>query len=208
MPSSSKAIAACGIIILLGIGMFSFRSTMREQQDRQWVTHTHQVLEKLQAVLIDITQCETGQRGYMLTGQEKYLAPYRAGLDQLHLDIKELRELTSDNPTQQDAIKQLESLITSRLTALARRIKVFEQSGLRAGIEAETSGNDGEERMDQIRALTSGMRSTEQRLLDRRIATATASSRRMKNRHCSRKRFGRPFSGLSRFCNSPGNQQA
>src|SRR3982074_3886580 len=98
MTFSSKAVAACGLMILLCMGVFSFRSTAREQEDREWVTHTQLVLETLQATIIDITEAEAGQRGYILTGQQKYLEPYRAGLDQFQREIKDLRELTSDNP--------------------------------------------------------------------------------------------------------------
>src|SRR3982074_2751866 len=119
MTFSSKAVAACGLMILLCMGVFSFRSTAREQEDREGVTHTHLVLEKLQATIIDITEAETGQRGYILTGQQKYLAPYKAGLERFHQDIKECRALTSDNPTPQDAITRLESLISARLSRLA-----------------------------------------------------------------------------------------
>jgi len=180
MTSSSKAVAAFGLMILLCMGVFSFRSTVREQEDREWVTHTHLVVEKLQSVLIDITQAEAGQRGFILTGQQKYLEPYRAGLSQVHQDIKEVRDLTSDNPAQQDAVRRLESLIAERITALADRLQIFEQRGPMAGTEAIASGNKGGEWMDQIRALINEMRSTEQQLLNRRIATATASTRRMK----------------------------
>jgi CHASE3 domain sensor protein len=59
MTWSSKAVAAFGMMILLCMGVFSFRSTAREQEDREWVTHTQLVLEKLQSALIDITEAET-----------------------------------------------------------------------------------------------------------------------------------------------------
>ncbi len=73
MTSSSKAIAACALIILACIGVLSFWSQVRNDEDREWVRHTYLVVEKLQTVRIDITQAETGQRGYMLTGQDRYL---------------------------------------------------------------------------------------------------------------------------------------
>src|SRR5258708_39388414 len=98
MSPTSKAIAACALIILLGIGWFSFRSTLREEEDRRWVTHTHVVVESLEEILIDVTQAESGQRGYILTGDEKYLKPFEAGAKRIHQDIGEFHQLTSDNP--------------------------------------------------------------------------------------------------------------
>lgn len=182
MTSSSKAIAACALMILLSIGVLSFRSTVRDEEDRGWVTHTHLVLEKLQAVLIDVTQAESGQRGYILTGDEKYLEPYQAGLDQISRDVEGLRKLTSDNPRQQEAIQRLEPFVAGRIAGFADRIEIRKQSGLMAGAEAVARGNKGEHSMEveQIRAQIREMRSTEELLLARRLETAAAGTRRMK----------------------------
>jgi len=180
MTFSSKAIAVCALLIMLGIGLLSFRSTMRDAEDREWVTHTHLVLEKLQGVLIDVTQAETGQRGYMLTGEDRYLEPYREGLNRVQQDIKELRDLTSDNTRQQEAIQRLEPLITARLAGMDERIEVRKRSGLMAGIEAVVRANGGEHLMKPIRVQIVEMRETEERLLGRRLETAAAGTRKVK----------------------------
>ncbi|MGA9980117.1 MAG: CHASE3 domain-containing protein [Candidatus Sulfotelmatobacter sp.] len=179
MIFSSKTIAACALMVLLAIGVLSFRNTIRDEDDRGWVIHTHLVLERLRAVLGDITEAETGQRGYLLTGQERYLGPYSAGLNQSHQDLAELRRLTSDNPVEQDAIKRLEPLIAARIAGFADRIEIRRRSGLMAGVDALTA-TDGEELMAQIRALIAEMRRTEEQLLARRVERAIASARRMK----------------------------
>ena len=70
-----KATAACALIILACVGSLSFWNELRNEEDRAWVTHTYLfVVEKLQSVRIDITQAETGQRGFILTGQDRHLA--------------------------------------------------------------------------------------------------------------------------------------
>src|SRR5271165_485759 len=179
MTSFSKAIAACALMILLGIGMLSYRSTVRSQEDREGVMHTHLVLEKLQAVLIDVTQTESGQRGYILTGDEKYLKPYQAGRDQVHPNIEEARKLTADNPRQQDAIRGLKQLVDARLALLGGRIEIRRTTGLMAGAEAVRT-SDSEESMEGIRERINEMWSTEERLLNIRLEAAIASSRQMK----------------------------
>jgi signal transduction histidine kinase len=179
MTSSSKAIAACALMILLGIGVLSYWGTVRDEEDRDWVTHTHLVVEKLQAVRIDITQAETGQRGYMLTGQDRYLELYRGGVNQVRQDVKELRDLIADNSAGQEAIR-LKPLIEARLAELSDGIEVRKRSGLLAGVEAVAKGNIGEQSMRQIAAQIGGMRQTEAQLLSRRLDTAAASTRRMK----------------------------
>ncbi len=59
MTSSSRTIAACALMVLLAIGALSFRNMIRDEEDRGLVTHTLLVVEKLQAIRIDITQAET-----------------------------------------------------------------------------------------------------------------------------------------------------
>lgn len=180
MTFSSKAIAACALLILLGIGLLSFWSTVRDEEDRGWVTHTLLVVEKLQAIRIDITQAETGQRGYMLTGQDRYLEPYRIGVDRVRQDMTELPDLIQDNPEQREAINRLHPLIIDRLAELDDGIDVRKRSGLLAGAEAVARANNGEKWMGQIAARIGEMRSTEDRLLRIRLEAAAASTRKMK----------------------------
>src|ERR1700755_1235841 len=107
MNRSSKAIATSVVMILICIGALSYWSQMRNQQDRAWVTHTHLVVERLQAIRIDITQAETGQRGYILTGQPEYLESYGTGVATLGQDINALQDLTSDSPREQEDTRRL-----------------------------------------------------------------------------------------------------
>jgi signal transduction histidine kinase len=180
MTASSKVIAASALLILVCIGALSYWSEVRNDRDREWVTHTLHVVEKLQTLRIDITQCETGQRGYMLTGQDRYLELYRAGVDQVRLDMKELPDLTADNPREREAIKLLDPLISSRLAELNDGIWVRKESGLLAGVEAVTRANNGEKWMGQIAAQIGEMRDTEAGLLSSRLETAAASTRKIK----------------------------
>src|SRR5271166_4985634 len=180
MTSSSKAIAASALLLLICIGALSFWSEVQNEADREWVTHTHLVVERLQAIRIDITQAETGQRGYILTGQETYLESYGVGVDKLGQDIGALRDLTLDNPGEQEAIKRLKPLIADRLTELSDGIEVRKQSGLLAGVEAVTHGNNGELWMEMIANQIAEMRRTEAQLLSARLETAAASTRKMK----------------------------
>jgi len=180
MTSSSKTIAACALIILVCIGTLSFWSEGRNDEDREWVNHTYLVVEKLQTIRIDITQAETGQRGYMLTGQDKYLELYGAGVNRVHQDMIELADLIADNSRERDAIRRLDPLIAARLAELGDGIEVRKRSGLLAGVEAVTRANNGEKWMGQIAAQISEMRQTEAQLLSKRLNAAAASTRRIK----------------------------
>jgi C4-dicarboxylate-specific signal transduction histidine kinase len=132
MTSSSKAIALLALLILISIGALSFRSTLRDERDRDWVTHTHLVMENLEEILIDITQAETDQRGYTLTGDEQYRKPFESDVKDVHRDIQRFRQLTIDNRTQQEAGRHLESLMEERLAGLTERMEIRSRSGLAA----------------------------------------------------------------------------
>jgi signal transduction histidine kinase len=144
MTFSSKAIAACALVILISIGMLSYRSTVREGEDRGWVTHTHLVIEKLQTILIDINRAEMGRRGYLLTGQDSDTDEYKAGVNQVHRDIGEARDLTSDNPRQQEAIRRLEATFGKELMEEVRmqisEMRTTEERLLAARLETAAVG--------------------------------------------------------------------
>ncbi len=180
MTRSSKAIAASALIILISIGALSFWSEVRNDEDREWVTHTHLVVERLQAIRIDITEAETGQRGYILTGKNSYLELYEAGVSGVRQDVKALRDLIADNPRQRDVIARLEPLIASRLAELGDGIEVRKQAGLLAAADAVTHADQKEKWMGPIAAQINEMRQTEADLLRSRLETAAASTRKMK----------------------------
>jgi signal transduction histidine kinase len=153
---------------------------LSEEDVRWWVTHTQLVVENLQQIQIDVMQAEIGQRGYILTGDEKYLRSYETGVKNVRLDVGEFRELTSDNPRQQEAVQHLEPLIVARLAGLNLRLEIRRHSGLLAAAEAVANGNNGEELMNEIREQIGEMRRTEEQLLSGREAMAAAGSRKMK----------------------------
>jgi signal transduction histidine kinase len=179
MTRSSKAIAASALIILIGIGALSYWAQVRNEKDREWVTHSLFVVEQLQQIRIDITLAESGQRGYLLTGEGKYLQPYQAGLERVGWDMERLRNLTLDNPTQREAIQRLAPLVAARLAELSAGIETRNHSGLQAGMEV-AYGNTGGEWMGQIGAQIGEMRRTEAELLSARLETAAGSTRKIK----------------------------
>jgi len=166
---------AFGILILVAV--LSYTSLVRNAADRRWVTHTYQVLEKLDDLQTDMINGETGQRGYILTGDNSYLEPYRLGHGQAHRDVKDVRELTADNPVQQRALDRLEPLIAETLVVLQERVEMRRKEGPTAGIAAAEEAS-GKQLMDRIRVVVAGMKQEENRLLALRSRELEASSRR------------------------------
>jgi methyl-accepting chemotaxis protein len=169
------------LAILVVIGSVSYRNTATLTETADMVAHTHQVLEHLQAVLSDVKDAETGQRGYIITGAEKYLDPFHAGQGAISQDIKALRDLTRDNLNQQRRLDVLEPLISGKDGKFAELQETIDArrdtaKGFAAALQIVLTDR-GKRVMDDIRKTIGEMRSEENALLTARSDTAQASAR-------------------------------
>jgi CHASE3 domain sensor protein len=100
-----------GILVILGVlianAALSYRSTSTLINRTEWVMHTDRVIAELEATLSTLKDAETGERGYIITGEETYLEPYQAALGQIDRHVQAVRDLTVDNPSQQARIPLL-----------------------------------------------------------------------------------------------------
>src|SRR6267142_626797 len=101
-------LVAAGILVF--VGWESYRNTARFAEAYEWRKHTYEVLRNLDETVARLVDAETGQRGYLLTGDDAYLEPYRAAIKSIDQTIGNLKNLTSDNPNQQKRIQILEPL--------------------------------------------------------------------------------------------------
>src|SRR4051794_28646326 len=92
---------AIAVLTLVMIGFSGYRSTVHLIDNDQWVTHTHEVRTKLSDLISSLKDVETGQRGFVISGEENFLEPYRAALPDVTKTVAELRALTADNDAQQ-----------------------------------------------------------------------------------------------------------
>ena len=166
---------AAATAILLGVAFMSYSSLLRNAEDRQLVVHTYRVIGKLDGLLRGMTDAETGERGYILTGEDSYLEPYERGLGEVRENTAEVRRLTADNTNQQHSLDLLEPMIAERLRELRERIEVRRKQGLAAGATAVREGA-GKEYMGRVRAVVSAMKGEEERLLALRSAELERSS--------------------------------
>lgn len=76
----------------------------------KWVIYTYKVIAKIDAALAAIVDMETGMRGYLLTGDEEFLRPYKRGIQNFDSTIKQIQELVSNNPEQVKRLKELDKV--------------------------------------------------------------------------------------------------
>ena len=164
---------ACGYlaagVFLLVIGVFSYVSVNRIDNTTHWVDHTYQVITTVNQVTTTLLDAETGGRGYIITGDASYLTLYNSAQASLDSEIKTLRDLTSDNPTQQQNIDVLQKLAADKMAVLTTTIQVRTTQGFEAAQTIVLTGT-GKTIMDNIRTTITGIVNTEQTLLATRLA--------------------------------------
>ena len=172
MPLSFRSKISAGFaaaFLILLVGAFSFRSARDALDAGRWVSHTHEVIGRLDALLADLTDVETGARGYALSGEERYLEPYNRGLRQASVDIAGVRQLTADNASQQRRLDTLVPVVNARLAA-ARDVIASRRTANVMAAATMLRESRGKELMDDVRRRIAEMQTEEQRLLVQRTA--------------------------------------
>lgn len=153
-----------------GSGIISYLNTKTLREDSKLVAHTHEVLQSLNSILSSMKDAETGQRGYVLTGQESYLEPYTAAVSRIDRDIISVQELTQDNPNQQPRIERVKIYVQNKLTELEQTIAIRRTKGFEAALQLVET-NRGKAAMDRLRQQLEEMQLEERKLRSERIAT-------------------------------------
>lgn len=157
---------AASVIVLIAIGVLSYRAVNTLITNNERVTHTQDVLEDLQEIRTFLLQVETDARGYLLTGDEVYFNAYNVDLHEIPLKIAALREKTRDNVSYQQKFIALEQAVASRLALLDEYVKRREVLG--ATVIPQGQGPEGKKRMDAVRASLDAISTEERALLAQR----------------------------------------
>jgi PAS domain S-box-containing protein len=179
-PVYLTAIAAAVIIAAAGWATHSSIEVMAHAEG--WVNHTHEVEFALEQLLSALHDVESGERTYLIVGQESLLEPYTAARPRIDQGLQRIESLTRDNAAQQLRVAALRSAV-STVFALFERAIELRRSGATL-TELADIGGDSEQQTAKIRQLITEMEAVEQRLLlvreanvDRaRVVTATAQA--------------------------------
>jgi methyl-accepting chemotaxis protein len=166
---------ALALIILVILGTVSYRNTTGLIEAAQMKAHTYQVLENLDRVLSTLKDAETGQRGYIITGESQYLEPYQIGTSAVNKTVQTLRGLTADNPNQQRRLDAIEPLIAAKISELKETIDLRKSKGFDAALKVVQT-DKGKTVMDDIRKVITEMDNEERTLLQQRENEMKASS--------------------------------
>jgi methyl-accepting chemotaxis protein len=143
---------ALGPLALLVVGAVAYQMTDHLRQTRNALLETIEERAAIAGLQLRLVDAETGQRGYLLTGQDSYLEPYRSAVAAVASDLDRLNRDTAGDPAQQARIQALRPLIAAKLDELRRTIALRRSRGFDAAI-AVVRSNRGKSQMDQIRAI-------------------------------------------------------
>jgi methyl-accepting chemotaxis protein len=166
---------ALAFLLLVVIGGVAYTSINSLTNTSKSVTHTHEVLEHISEMLSLLKDAETGQRGYVITGDQPFLEPYNNGLNGLPKVIEKLRTLTADNPNQQRRISQAEPLIKAKEEELQQTIDLRRKGDVAQVTQIVRAGT-GKKFMDDLRVIASQMEQEERELLSKRAEEVEAAA--------------------------------
>ena len=149
------------LLILFVTSLASYISIQNLIKSADLVSHSNKVMSSLDGVISTLKDAETGQRGYLLTGDKNFLEPYTGAEDHARDLLNIVSQETVDNAFQQKNTQALQDIVNNRLSIIAKTIKVKELGGTVSVAELLS----GKVYMDDARNTIKKMQAEEQRLL-------------------------------------------
>jgi signal transduction histidine kinase/CHASE3 domain sensor protein len=160
------AMAVLGVL-----GVASYRTTQGLLDAEALVVHTHDVIDSLDNLSTDITAVESAARGFVLTGDQTYLADDSSARSEIEQELGNLQLLTADNAEQQRLLPELRTQLTEKLAMHEQMIGLRTRNDAQGALNLMTTGQ-GHRLMEDIQNRIDQMQDEEKKLLEARTAAA------------------------------------
>jgi signal transduction histidine kinase/DNA-binding response OmpR family regulator/CHASE3 domain sensor protein len=144
------------ILFFLASGVISYRNIQALDDANQEILKSYEMLSALDDVLSTMKDAETGQRGFILTGAERYLEPYNEALSTIGAQMNRARQHAGGDQEQLDTLRQMQGHIDAKLAELKTTIDIRRNKGIDAAL-TEILTDRGKIQMDDIRTEVSAM---------------------------------------------------
>jgi diguanylate cyclase (GGDEF)-like protein len=152
------------IVVLCAAGVLSVAGARRLSESAQLVTHTVEVEESIDQISDHLVDAENSRRGYYLFHSENDLQLMQASIAALPVDVATVRNLSADNPHQQERLDQLEPLLNRRIELLKQANTESDKNIANAAVQTRIH-DEAEPITRQIRVILEDMNGEEQGLL-------------------------------------------
>lgn len=160
--------------VLIFVQLVLLGNAAEQRRVVAYVAKTRDFIEKLHQLVTYLSEAETGRRGYVLSGQDRYLAHHSNRVNNAYQALKELQELETAETAQIAAVKELEALVAQRLTISSNSIRARQANGL--DIPAQIGFIEaGQKAMDPIRQFVNRVTEKESVVLRERQAERDAN---------------------------------
>ena len=149
------------LIILILSSLASYISIKNLIKSSDLVEHSNNIINGLDNTISTLKDAETGQRGFLLTGNKIFLEPYIGAKEKVSSLYTMLKGETADNLYQQRKLEELKSILDTRLNIIEKTIVIKNNKG----VVPELSLLEGKTYMDNVRQIIRDMQSEEKRLL-------------------------------------------
>ena len=161
---------------IVRVGWVAHRNMAAAVESGRWAARTQLVVSEQVNLLSALKDAETGERGFIITGNREYLAPYQASLGLIETHLAALGRLTSDDLRQRRFLAFVAPLVAAKLAELKKVIAVRETKGFQPA-KALVDSNRGRDIMDNLRVLVGQALREEEQLLRERVVAKDADLR-------------------------------
>jgi signal transduction histidine kinase len=182
MKSGSSRLLIPSLLLLTAVvvalnAWFGFRAIQSLHDSEYWVAHTWQVINQVESIMSSAKDAETGNRGYLITGDKSYLEPYTGARQDLLGKLDYFGNLTSDSPTQTRRLTEMRAILEQRMSLLQQGIDLRSENN-NDTVRALVLSGTGKAEMDHLRQIANDMEGEERRLLTIRTANADRDNSR------------------------------
>ena len=140
------------LVMLLILSVVTYNNVNHMERDAEEVIHTREIIGNIHLFIGHITNGETGQRGYMITGDKKFLEPYHQAVDHLDIHLGELKEELLQHEELRPMVHDLEILVKEKMANMELTIETLNSKGVDEARQLVSMGK-GKEIMDKIRNI-------------------------------------------------------
>ncbi|SFH16066.1 CHASE3 domain-containing protein, partial [Methylobacterium gossipiicola] len=173
-----KLILTFSLMLAVGLGIdgILYWKSGEIRQTVGWTDHTIKVIDAANHALGGMVDQETGYRGYLLSGDAKFLAPYQKGAETFSAAWREAKALTQDNPAQQERLEAIHRMAEAWHTGVAEKgIALMADPQTRDAARQTEIDGAGKEAMDGVRSRIADIVNAESALMQTRREAQSAA---------------------------------
>lgn len=150
-PLSKAKLGAAALILMVIVGL-TYRDWNHHRIANAETARSRAIVAGCDRVLFSLVDAETGQRGYLLTGENSYLEPYGRAVQALTNELVNLKALVAERPDDSQDVSEMDALVKKKLDEL-REIIDLRRTQRSAPASSVVLSDQGRRTMDAIRAL-------------------------------------------------------